>query len=411
MILSLVRCCGHGLVLGVALLVAAGCSRSPSPLPADPLAMEWPAIEQAARGQTLRFVMWTGDPAINRYIGDFIKPRLKARYDLDLAVVPGQADIPNQVLAEIEAGSKVSSMDLVWINGETFHKLRQMKALFGPFTAKLPNNSYVDWANPIIARDFQQPVEGFEAPWGTTQLLLIADSARVPDPPRTPDALARWIHAHPGRFTFDSTFTGLSFLKSLMYAYADSPEVLAGPFDGVVYQGLKTQVFDWVRGVRPDLWRSGQTFPKEVAQLHQLFANGEVDFTMSFNDGEVDNKVAIGLFPDTARAYPLTTGMLANAHYLGIIARSSQKAAAMVVINELISPEAQLEKLKPEVWGDGTVLDVARLPEPWSSRFAQIPGRKRAPPRSALREVARQEPSPELMIRLEQDFRDEIIRR
>ena len=204
MIPSLVRCCGHGLVLGIALLVAAGCSRSPSPPPADPLAMGWPAIEQAARGQTLRFVMWTGDPAINRYIGDFIKPRLKARYDLDLAVVPGQADIPNQVLAEIEAGSKISSMDLVWINGETFHKLRQMKALFGPFTAKLPNDPYVDWANPIIARDFQQPVEGFEAPWGTTQLLLIADSARVPDPPRTPDALARWIHAHPGRFTFDS---------------------------------------------------------------------------------------------------------------------------------------------------------------------------------------------------------------
>jgi len=107
----------------------------------------------------------------------------------------------------------------------------------------------------------------------------------------------------------------------------------------------------------------------------------------------------------------LTTGMLANTHYLGIIARSSQKAAAMVVINELISPEAQFEKLKPEVWGDGTVLDVARLPEPWSSRFAKIPGRKRAPPRSALREVARQEPSPELMIRLDQDFRDEIIRR
>jgi putative spermidine/putrescine transport system substrate-binding protein len=57
--------------------------------------MGWPTIEQAARGHPLRFVMWTGDPAINRYIGDFIKPRLKARYDLDLAVVPGQADIPN----------------------------------------------------------------------------------------------------------------------------------------------------------------------------------------------------------------------------------------------------------------------------------------------------------------------------
>lgn len=354
--------------------------------------------------------MWTGDPAINAYIDGFFKPRLKARYDIDLNVVPGQADIPNRLLAERDAGQTISRMDMVWINGETFHKLRQLGALFGPFTDRLPNSALIDWDNPVIARDFQQPVAGYEAPWGTTQLLLIADTARVIERPETPAALARWIHDHPGRFTFDAAFTGLSFLKSLMYAFADSPDALAGPFDEARYQRLKVQVFDWVRAVRPDLWRQGKTFPKDVAQLHQLFASGEIDFTMSFNDGEVDNKVASGLFPESARAYPLSTGMLANSHYLGIVANSAEKAAAMVVINELISAEAQFEKLKPAVWGDGTVLDVARLPTPWPARYAAIPGRERAPPRAALRGIARQEPSPMLMIRLEQDFRDEIIR-
>lgn len=396
-------------ILLTALLVA-GCSRETAPVANLAAEQEWSAIERAARAQELRFAMWTGDPAINRYIGDFVAPRLR-QLGITLRVVPGQADIANRLLGEIEAGQAVSQLDLVWINGENFHKLRRMAALAGPFTARLPNNTYLDWDNPIIANDFQQPVAGFEAPWGTTQLLLIADTARVADLPRTPAALADWIHAHPGRFTFDVGFTGLSFLKSLMYAYASSPSELEGSFDAAVYARLKARVFAWVRDVRGDLWRGGETFPKDVAQLHQLFANGEVDFTMSFNDGEVDNKVASGLFPRSAQAYPLATGMLANTHYLGVVARSPHQAAALVAINELISPAAQLEKLKPGVWGDGTVLAVARLPEPWPARFAAVAGRERAPPRDALKSIARAEPAPELMIQLDRDFRDEIIRR
>ena len=394
----------------IALLLAAlaGCGQSVDST-IDPRSMAWPQIEQAARGREVRLVMWTGDPAINRYMQDFIVPRLKRRYDITLHIVPGQADIPNLLATEAAAGRTTSSMDMVWINGEVAYKLRQMHALFGPFTAQLPNNTYVDWRNPQIALDFQQVVAGDEAPWGNVQLLLIVDSARVLVPPADPSSLAAWITAHPGRFTFDTAFTGLSFLKSLMYACAESPAELTGPFDEKAYVRLRDRVFAWVHEVQPALWRAGKTFPKDVAQLHQLFANGEVDFTMSFNDGEVDNKVANGLFPSTARAYALTTGTLANSHFLGIVAHAPEPAAAMVVINELESIEAQYEKQKPSVWGDGTVLDVARLPPPWPARFAAIPGRERAPDRAALAKLARAEPAPEYMIRLDRDFRQQFI--
>lgn len=397
-----------GLGLGL-LLNACGGSSTPA-MASDPLEMNWPGIEQAARGQTVYFVMWTGDPSINRYMQEFVTPLVKARHDITLRIIPGQADIPNLISNEMDAGVKSSRYDMVWINGENFFKLHQLNALFGPFTDKLPNDTWVDWDNPIIANDFQQPVNGYEAPWGNVQLLLITDAKRVPNPPRTPAELADWIKAHPGRFTFDTTFTGLSFLKSLMYAFADDHAQLQGPFDEQVYAQLKTRVFDWVRDVRPSLWRKGQNFPKDTAQVHQLFANNEVDFSMSFNDGEVDNKIASGLFPGTATAFALSTGTLQNTHYLGIVAGSAHKAAAMVVINEMLSPAAQFEKLKPAVWGDGTVLDVARLPAPWPERFAAVPGRVHAPPRSALQAVALPEPDPQYMIRLDRDFRDEILR-
>lgn len=391
-------------------LALAGCSASTSSAQVDPRTLSWPQIEQAARGQTVNFTLWQGDPAINAYMRDFVVPRLKRDYGITLNLMPGQGgELVSSVMTEMEAGSATSSTDMVWINGQVSYQLLQIHALSGPFTDHLPNNRYVNWANPFIASDFQQPVNGYECPWGNVQLLLITDSARVPVPPRTPAAMAQWIHAHPGRFTFDTAFTGIGFLKSLMYAFADSPQELAGPFNQKVYDKLRQRTFDWVRSVQRDLWHNGRSFPAELSQLHQLFANGEVDFSMSFNDGEVDNKIDIGLFPKTAEAFALKTGTIENSHYLGILARSPHKAGAMVVANFLISPQAQWQKLKPQVWGDGTVLNVKALPAPWPARFAALATRSHAPPRSAIQPLARAEPAPEYTSHLADDFRREIL--
>jgi putative spermidine/putrescine transport system substrate-binding protein len=370
----------------------------------------WAQVVARARGQTVTMQMWQGDPAINAYMNAYVAPKLKHDFDITLALVPGQGDaIVNRLMTEKEAGRAHSAVDLVWINGQTFYQLRQIHALWGPFTQALPNNRLIDWSDPFIAYDFQQPVEGLECPRGKVQLLLITNRKRVPVPPRNPAQLARWIHAHPGRFTFDTGFTGMSFLKSLMYAFADSPKALDGPYNAATYVRLRHRVFDWIRSVRSDLWRHGRTFPTSTAQMYQLFANGEIDFAMSYNDGEVDNKIDSGLFPASAYAFVLHSGTLRNSHYIGITAGSAHKAASMVVANFLISPAAQLEKLKPSVWGDGTVLDIARLPAAWQSRFRAAEQRRHSPTKASIRSYALREPAPEVMIRLSHDFRRRIV--
>src|SRR5690606_7202280 len=111
------------------------------------------------------------------------------------------------------------------------------------------------------------------------------------------------------------------------------------------------KLWAWLRDVQPMLWREGKTYPDGVAQLHQLFSNHEVDFTMSCNDGEVDNKVMQGVLPESAKAYVLDSGTIRNSHYMGIPFNASNQAGAMVVANFLISPEAQLEKATPKIWG------------------------------------------------------------
>lgn len=378
--------------------------------PQDPRASTWDQIVAKARGQTVTWAMWQGDPTINAYVADWVTPRVRERYGVELKVVPSQGnDIVAKLLVETEAGVARSDYDLMWINGETFYQLRQIQALWGPFTDVLPHAAYIDFRNPFIAQDFQQPIDGYECPWGNVQLALIYDEGRVDDPPSNAAELEAWVRAHPGRFTIDTGFTGLTFLKSLLIDLAGGPGSLDGPFDEAKYARHSERLWTYLNRIRPFLWREGRSFPQRLSQMHQMFAAGELDFTMSNNDGEVDNKILQGLFPPSARAYVLETGTIQNSHYLGITARSGHKEGALVVINFLISPEAQHEKAKPSVWGDGTVLDLDRLPAPWPERFRNLPDRDRAPDREKMSERALKEPAAEYMIRMAEDFRTRVI--
>ncbi len=372
--------------------------------------LSWDEIVAAAKGTTVNLIMWQGDPYINAYMNNFVVPELKKNYAIDLKIANGQGSQIVQILmTEIEAKKQTSEIDLMWINGETFYQLRQIKALYGPFTDRLPNAEYIDFENPFIKYDFQQEVNGYECPWGNVQLAIIYDSTRVPSPPKTMQELEAYVKKHPGKFTIGSDFTGMTILKSFLIALAGGAAELRGAFDQKKYAFYSAQLWDYLNRLKPYFWKAGKTFPAAVAPMHQMFANGELDFTISNNDGEVDNKVVLGFFPPTARAYVFDSGTIQNSHYMGIPNHSGNKAGAMAVCDFLISPEAQLQKMNPEVWGDGTILALDKLPEEWREKFQHIPTRKYAPKREEIQSKALPELAPEYMIRLYEDFRRNVI--
>ena len=399
----------HWLALAAALLLGA-CAGEPVADDSGLLDAPWPEIEAAADGQTVNVAMWQGDPFINAYMREYVAPRAKAELGVDIQLIALQGNqIVSALITEMEAGAAESAYDLLWINGETFFQLRQIDALWGPWLDRIPNAEYIDTDNPFIGVDFQQPVDGYEMPWGNVQLAIVYDSARVQDPPRSLDAIETWAAANPGRFTFDTEFTGMTFLKGLLADVAGGRDALNGPFDETLYRTASAELWGRINAMKGDFWQQGETFPQDVARMHQLFAAGEIDVTMSVNDGEVDNKVLQGLFPESSRAYVLDTGTIQNSHYWGIPARARHKAGALALANLLASPEAQYRKMQPAIWGDGTVLAIDRLPEAWQDSFASVPGRRFAPPRAEISERAIQEPAPEYMIRLYDDFRSEVL--
>lgn len=379
---------------------------------ADSLAaLPWDSVVARARGTTVLWRMWRGDPAINAFVDGWVASQLTRRYDLTLRAVDGQGpELVNALVTEREAAQDKGTASLLWINGETFAQLRRERLLAGPWSGRLPNAQYIDSASPIIARDFEQDPAGFESPWGSVQFALIYDSARTPSPPRSFAELGEWITAHPGRFTHDQGFTGVTFLKMLMYARGGGVERFQGGFKEAAYATGRDSVFAWLRQHTRNFWRRGATYPPDVAAMHRLFANGEIDFTMSNNQNEVAGKIRRGVLPPTSRALLLRDGTIANAHYLGIPFNAPEAAGAMVVADFLLSPEAQFEKQKPEVWADGTVLDRRRLPAEWRSRVDSLGNIARALPADSLQRYARPEVAPMYHERLLADWRRTIRR-
>jgi putative spermidine/putrescine transport system substrate-binding protein len=372
----------------------------------------WDTIVSQARGTTVLWRMWRGDRAINTYVDGWVAPRMRALYDIDVVAVDGQGpELVNILVTERDASStSAGSVSLMWINGETFAQLRAERLLRQGWTGQLPNARWVDSTSDIIGRDFEQDPSGYESPWGTAQFALIYDPSRTPEPPDSVAELAQWIRAHPGRFTHDQQFTGITFLKSIMYALGGGVQTFQGGFTEERYTVGRDALFAWLQSLRPFFWRRGETYPPDVAAMHRLFANSEIDFSMSNNANEVVNKIRQGVLPPGARAVLFDEGTIANAHYVGIPFNAPNPAGAMVLADFLLSPEAQLQKLKGDVWGDGTVLAVARLPAPWPEEFARAARDAGALPPEQFAARARPEVSPRYHERLLEDWRT-LVRR
>lgn len=342
---------------------------------------DFEALAESARGQTVFFHAWSGDPSINAYI-DWVGEEVETRYGIEIehVRVTDTADVVGIVLAETAAGRDTGgSVDLVWINGENFIALKDADLLYAPdgegWAHRLPNWELVDVdGNPSLTTDFTVPVEGLQSPWGTVQFSFYYDEERIDATPEDPAELLAWAEANPGRFTYPQppNFLGSTFLKLLLAYTVDDRDVLGAPLADEDADAALEPLFAYLDALHPHLWRSGRTFPANQAALRQLFADGEIEIGLANNPAEASGAIARDEFPGSTRSFVFDDGMIANSHFVAIPANANATEAALVVANFLLSPVAQLRKQDPGVWGDFTVLNVSALDQDSQAGFAAL---------------------------------------
>lgn len=340
-------------------------------------AQTWSDVEARARGQVVYFNAWGGSPSINAYIETWAR-EAESRYGVQVRHVKVD-DIATVITgiqtAKLAGRDDRGSVDVLWINGENFARMKR-EGLLGPsFVESLPSAKGLDLTADANRLDFSIPTDGQEAPWGRAQLVFIHDQVRVPNPPQT---LADWVayaRQNPGRLTYPEppNFHGTTFLKQAVLETTEHANWLAEPYQTERFDAVTANVWPLLDALHPVAWRQGLEFPDSAEALMELFADGVLDLALSFNPNDASARILDGRFPNTVRTYVHANGTIGNTHFLAIPFNAQAAEGALVWINLLLSAEAQASKADPSVWGDPTVLEMSRLGASDRAVFNAVP--------------------------------------
>ena len=329
---------------------------------------DWQETNARAKGQTVWFNAWGGDPAVNRYL-EWVSGEVKRAYDINLKIVhiADAADTVKRIQTEARAGrTRGGSVDLLWVNGENFRTLKQGNLLLTHWAEDLPNWRYVDTRLPV-REDFSTPVDGAESPWGTARLTLIARREQTLRPPQDPQALLAFAAAQPGSVTYPRPpdFTATAFLEQLLLALTGEPGALAQAPQESSFARVTAPLWNYLDRLHPLLWRQGQDFPASPARMDSMLAAGTLRLSLTFNPLHAAQKAASGDMPADSFGFGFRQGMIGNVHFVAIPANARAPEGAKVVANFLLSPAAQQRKADPAAWGDPSVLDRRQIPTGW----------------------------------------------
>lgn len=398
------------------LLIAGGCRQeAPSSVALDPARLpgiSWGDLQSWSRGSTVNYAMWAGDEARNRYFRGPVAEAVREKFGITLRIVPlgDAAEAINKLLNEKGAGrASNGSIDMIWINGENFRTAKQGGVLWGPFADFLPHIRF--YADAARARDFGTPIEGYEAPWLRAQFVMAFDTARMQSPPMSIPALAEWIKAHPGRFTYPAPpdFTGSVFLRHLLYHFGGGAGKFQDGFDEAHYRPAADATMAFLNEIKPYLWRGGETYPSSLREADRLFVNNEIDFTMSYGPSFASERIARGEYPPTVRTFVFESGTIGNYNYLAIPFNAANPAGALVVIDYLMSVEALIDQGK--ALGTLFPLELDRLTEEERAAADSLPRGPATLPADVLAKHLLPEADVRYLERLEKDWIEKVLQK
>lgn len=332
-------------------------------------------ILESAKGSTVSFYGYGGNEVMNKWFDTYIIPKMKEEYDVTVKRVGMNIDdILNQLMSEKQAGTNKGIIDVVWINGENFKNAKENELLFGAFVDKLPNyNNYIDSDSEEITTDFGTSVDSMEAPWGKSQFALVKNDSMVPQGITGTESLKNFIMQNPGKFTYAALpdFEGSAFVRNVIYDIVGYENVANLPEDEAKVKEVIMPAIEYLNEIKPYLWNKGETYPSTNAQLDNMYSDNEVYFTMTYAPNMVQGRVETGEFSKDSSIVEFTNGNISNTHFVTIPNTSQNKAGAMVLIDFLMSIDAQGSKTDTANWGDITILDMNKVPESEKVKFTE----------------------------------------
>lgn len=316
------------------------------------------------KSETVTIYGWGGDVRINEWMDKELAPYVKENYGIEVTRVPMNIDEILMKLTNEKNQSNVGSIDVIWLNGENFYYAKQYDLLYGPFLDKIENaKKYVNLDGPEATVDFGYPTEGYEAPWGKAQFVFVHDKSLLPLPPKNSAELKEFVMKNPGVFTYPEAtdFVGSAFIRTVIYDIVGYENIKDLPADYDTVKKTIAPAMEYLKEIKPYLWKEGTTYPKDSAQLDGLYQDGECYIAMDYNANKALNKVMDKSWSKSTETFVWEKGTPFNTHYLAIASNAPNMENALKLIDAALSPAMQTSKAQLSGWGDLPVLDYDKL--------------------------------------------------
>ncbi|MGI6216997.1 MAG: ABC transporter substrate-binding protein, partial [Coriobacteriales bacterium] len=263
--------------------------------------------------------------------------------------------------------------------------------------------------NPLVYSDFAYDNQGYEAPFGFYELNIIKNDEAAPGEITSVDDFKAFVEKYPGKFTYPSSdnWVGAAFIRTVIYNTCDNYEDLmtVDPTDTEAIKEIIQPALDYLKSLNANLWNEGKTFPATNDEMTQLFKNGEIYNDILYDQYGCGTKIKSGEYPESAHSY-IFQKSTANFSYWAIPYNSPNKAGALVVINEMLSPEQQLAKSEASA---GDVLDHTKLTSEQQAQFDNIDHGPNNRTDEELQAAATAEYSADVEAAITQIWKDEVV--
>jgi putative spermidine/putrescine transport system substrate-binding protein len=94
-----------------------------------------------------------------------------------------------------------------------------------------------------------------------------------------------------------------------------------GDFNQNIYNKHASAAFTKLREIQPFLYTNGTGipyYPNSIIESDELFANGDIWLTLSYEPIKAGRLVAAGYWPSTTQAYVLKSGVISNTNFVAI---------------------------------------------------------------------------------------------
>ena len=171
---------------------------------------------------------------------------------------------------------------------------------------------------------------------------------------------------NPGHFTYpapcqDTTcenydYTGSAFIRHFLYYYGPTGttyEDMVGNFDSKTYASRAEIAFTKLRELEAGVYqKDGKPYyPLSIAESDQLFADGDIWLTLSYEPAHAGENVASNYWPNTTMSYVPSSGTISNTNFVAIAGNAKNRLAAVVVADYIGEIWSQFNRRQASQWG------------------------------------------------------------